>query len=366
MELSIKNLVKVDENQIKCITATLDEYKIIFKGSESAIICIILQDKITKIYCYKTTQKIEKFFSISNNYNSIVAGLSDAVLSNKFLMKIDEPNKVAYLDIFCSNNTLDFKLHKVQEIYQDDTEHMLSLISRKLNLSENSLNALSNQRGSYGNKLSEIERDIKKAYDIISKPKPQPKAEVVENISLKYNPNLYHIVDRSNVIKTRAELNLLCNWISFNRLIQLELIYKGKSHNFSSEYFHCYFDDSVPTITLVETIRGNRFGGFTSQIWKGEQTYRKDKEAFLFNLDKRVRYNIRPECVDKAIMCKSKCTVYFGDCDLVISDQSKNYESFSNFPVCYGGKDVNSNELTNGEKKFAMKEIEIFQIYYKK
>ena len=46
---------------------------------------------------------------------------------------------------------------------------------------------------------------------------------------------------------------------------------------------------SVPSYKIIETNKGNRFGGFTSKSWGGYCKKKFDKYAFVFN-DTRQKY----------------------------------------------------------------------------
>ena len=43
-----------------------------------------------------------------------------------------------------------------------------------------------------------------------------------------------------------------------------------------------------PSLVVIMTIKGIKFGGYTTQEWK--KGANKDSEAFVFSLDKRKKY----------------------------------------------------------------------------
>ena len=69
---------------------------------------------------------------------------------------------------------------------------------------------------------------------------------------------------------------MITRWIGKRCQIKFNLIYRGSSYNFNSEEFHIKFDDAVPTLVVIQSRSGARFGESTTQILKGENTYKND------------------------------------------------------------------------------------------
>ena len=74
-------------------------------------------------------------------------------------------------------------------------------------------------------------------------------------------------------------------------------------------------------LALIETENGNRFGGYTSDNFSPQSLglastsiglLKQDKAAFLFNLDTKKYYNIKPKDVSKALDCDEYFTFCFG------------------------------------------------------
>ena len=175
---------------------------------------------------------------------------------------------------------------------------------------------------------------------------------------------IQQIITNGKVWKNPNEYDLICKWISTSYPVRLELVYSGKKLGFCSEDFHIYFDNIVPTIALIRTKKGNRFGGYTSQIWKGENEFKYDPTAFVFNLDTQTKYKIQPGQEKFATFCKGIYTVAFGNGDLVIGDQTKGYESLCKFPISYGSPNDAKYALTGGNQKFVLEEVEVYQVHY--
>jgi len=126
-------------------------------------------------------------------------------------------------------------------------------------------------------------------------------------------------------------------------------------------------------LVLIETEKGNRFGGYTSDNFTPQtfgltstsiELFKKDNSAFLFNLDAKKIFNIKPKEVLKALDCDDYFTLCFGEGDLVLRDKFLTSGGISNFPEYYGDENTKENELTNGEKEFSVKTFEVYNVLF--
>ena len=110
---------------------------------------------------------------------------------------------------------------------------------------------------------------------------------------------------------------------------------------------------------MVETNKGKRFGGYTTCSWKGDCIDKKDKEAFIFSLDKMMTYDNIPG--EDAIGCYPNFGPVFSGCQIRIYDNA-----FTKGGTTYE-RELNYNteedfELTGGERIFGIKEIEVYEV----
>ena len=68
----------------------------------------------------------------------------------------------------------------------------------------------------------------------------------------------------------------------------------SKKDGDSTSSFASKCAQKCPTIVIVKTTKGFRFGGFPSKLW-ANGSYTKDNKCFLFSLDKKEKYNITSE-----------------------------------------------------------------------
>jgi hypothetical protein len=88
--------------------------------------------------------------------------------------------------------------------------------------------------------------------------------------------------------KSRGQcLHLLLN--SFDRPVQLELMFRASEHDFRADTFHEKCDDVEDTLTLVRTEFGKAIGGFSHYKWnsvKSNWVHSKDMQSFLLSFDR--------------------------------------------------------------------------------
>ena len=112
-------------------------------------------------------------------------------------------------------------------------------------------------------------------------------------------------------------------------------------------------------MVLIETDKGKRFGGFTTSSWSGECIEKRDEDSFIFSLNKMKIYENIPG--ELAIGCYPNYGPIFLGCQIRIYDNafSKGGTTFE--------KGLNFNtqedyELTDGERTFNVKEIEVYEV----
>ena len=165
---------------------------------------------------------------------------------------------------------------------------------------------------------------------------------------------------KGDIIHTKEEIELITRKINkVNKKITLNLIYKATVDSDKAEAFHEKCDNAKSSIVLVETDKGKRFGGFTTSSWSGDCVDKKDEDAFVFSLDKMKVYSNIPD--EDAIGCYPKYGPIFLGCQIRIYDRA-----FSKGGTTYE-KGLNYNteedfELTDGDREFKVKEIEVYEV----
>ena len=181
----------------------------------------------------------------------------------------------------------------------------------------------------------------------------------------KEENNLKNKID-SKIITKKEELNLISDRIQNNenlknKKIFYKLIFRGTRDGELSSHFHQRCDGISPTITLVQSEIGHKFGGYAERPWKNSGGWvNNDDNSFLFSLDYMKIYNA----------VKGKDKYYFSDLGPWfegIKIPSNMFKDKSYVNNKEGGNEYYSGfssdfELNGGEQYFIPQEIEIFQI----
>ena len=164
----------------------------------------------------------------------------------------------------------------------------------------------------------------------------------------------------SDIVKSPMEESMLLDKLgNHGKTIKLKLLYKASLDSDRAEVFHNKCNKAKSTIVFIETINGNRFGGYTTQSWEGDGIDKKDENAFVFSLDKLQIYNIISQ--QPAIGCYPKYGPVFLGCQIKVNDNffvkgGTTYRKNVNYAI-------NSDfELNDGIKFFGIKDLEVFEV----
>ena len=170
------------------------------------------------------------------------------------------------------------------------------------------------------------------------------------------------LIVKGELIENDEELELIVRRIytPYGK-IKFNLIYKATADSDSARVFHNKCDNAKSSIVLVKSGNGKRFGGFTSCDWSGNSIFKKDDSAFIFSLDKMKVYDIIPG--EDAIGCFPNYGPIFLGCQIKINDNAFTYGG-STFQKGVTYNTEEDYELTDGNKEFAVKEIEVYSINF--
>jgi hypothetical protein len=243
-------------------------------------------------------------------------------------------------------------------------------IQSNQNNSKTNINNSSNKNPTFGNEKNPFKQYNQHPINNIAQ-NPYETGNEYENPFSKINDIKINITERitleqSTIIKNANETTLIHNWINPKvKNLEFSQIYKGSKYNFSAEIFHKLCDNNSPTLILFECDNGARSGGYTTKNWSGDGQYKNDANAFLFSIDNQTKYSINSGDSSNAIYCRSNLLCAFGNgYDLAILDQSKKFQSISNFPITYGCYGKKIGLLTGGFQQFYLKEIEVYIVLY--
>ena len=166
----------------------------------------------------------------------------------------------------------------------------------------------------------------------------------------------------SKIVDSYLYVVMLKNWINAtensNKNIRTKLLYKLSKDGDSIDTFHKLCDNISPTLVLVETKEGRKFGGYTTCIWCLNKGGKKDGKTFLFSFDEKKMYKKKEESKnERDIYCRKDAGPIFGGNDLYFYQNFKKGYSLS--PYYF----LDKNDLAkNTNDDFDIAEIEIFKV----
>jgi len=212
---------------------------------------------------------------------------------------------------------------------------------------------------------SNLIKDIKFSFE--EEDKVNKFLEQIKNFGkiVKENKLNSSILDDSLIINNNKEyIKTLKFWINPSKNINSELLYRLSRDGKELSKFHELCDDKGPTLTIFQIDDGNIGGIYTPLSWDIKSSSKKDKETFMFNLNKNEKYNkINNNVI--SILCSKDYgpwTYNFGF-----------YKSFSMKKIKHNGLCINDayekgcNILlnnTNELKIFDVNEVEVYKIIF--
>ena len=179
---------------------------------------------------------------------------------------------------------------------------------------------------------------------------------ITENIK---NINFDSIIFKD--AKIEIDEQLIKSWLN-KRKFKVELLFRKTRDGSNPNDFHNKCDNKGITITFIETTKGYKFGGYTELQWDKSNSAKKDKSTFIFSLNKKEKCLVLSD--KSSISCyenygpffgKSHPEIYFYD----TLDKGESYEYNSEYSSFSMGR-----KITNGERYWDVKEIEIYKIEY--
>ena len=166
------------------------------------------------------------------------------------------------------------------------------------------------------------------------------------------------------------ETNYIINLVSSKlkkKIKKLYLCYRATNDGDKAQNFHYKCDYIKNILILIQTKKNKKFGGFSTESWdnNNEKIWKKDKQAFIFSLNKTENrcYNIKKP--EMALFCHKKHGPIFGNGEILISDNFFTYASTClEFHTYYESKGISFP--LNGEKEFFIKEMEAYTFDFEK
>ena len=324
-----------------------------------------------KAFSLDELMKLSKTFRFCDNTNEAL----------NIISKIFESNNKCFL----SKDDEDLNLHLKINLPSGDEQE----IKLKLEKIESMENATKEELLERIKLLEEENKELKQEINILIK-ENNKKDDIIKSLSMNQKTNnltknnnettkemnneeeadLDENIINTDIISSQEEINFIENRLKQiyyfqNKKIKYQLIYKGTKNGDKSLNFHTKVDGIKNTLTLVKTKKGIRFGGFTSEIWNQIGGYGKcDPLAFCFSLELKKIYNSQKNQL--AIFCSDGYGPYFKGTNTIFGIYNNFFSEggwcdYTTFAYSFGKFEKNF-EITNGEQKFEVDDVEVFKI----
>ena len=210
------------------------------------------------------------------------------------------------------------------------------------------------------NKMKELEASIKKEFENFKATLEfynleYKTSDEIKKLKEKFNKTIdTHIMKYNELSLIETDVQKKLN----KKIKKYTLLFRASNDGFQASNFHSKCDGKNNTVTLVETTKGKRFGGFTDAAWDQSNSYKTGSNGFIFSLDdKSIYYNKNS---NYNIYGSSSYGPAFGAghdfylCNNCNSDNSS-YDNSGNSYETNGKK-----YALAGEKNFSVKDYEVY------
>ena len=348
----INPLSKMNSNILEIIKYNYEKQINIFSTRESTGKNFL--DKtyfLNKDACQNNKLKILNNFELYKNFMEILEKTYD-------FKDMKNNNIISYRDI---NYISDIKNKKIENNDIFYTHMHQKNFGVKSDLSIPIINEYEkNNKNSIDNK-NNINIELNNSCNFVKEINLNQEEEILDSKNIK---NLYISEHEKSNIMNNTETNYIINLVSSKlkkKIKKLYLCYRATNDGDKAQNFHYKCDYIKNILILIQTKKNKKFGGFSTESWdnNNEKIWKKDKQAFIFSLNKTENrcYNIkRPEM---ALFCHKKYGPIFGNGEILISDNFFTYASTClEFHTYYESKGISFP--LNGEKEFFIKEMEAY------
>ena len=179
------------------------------------------------------------------------------------------------------------------------------------------------------------------------------------------------VLDSKILTETKRENEFIQKLLEWSGGKKMELLYRGTRDGMNCNSFHNKCDNQGANICLFKNDKGYIFGGYSSVSWNNEGGYSSVPDSFIFTLTNI--YNIEPtkfpntNTTYSVFMSNKQGPTFGGGHDINICSNFTNDKPYCNFPHSFNdvlgkGKSIFTGDISNINKYFILKEIEVFKI----
>ena len=347
------------------------------EDKESIILKLINYKEFSSNYYTLQAEKEElnnlsPLFKMYHNIDEIYSLLFEAINNKQYRFEKKEQNVILILSFYIfKDKKIDISFNlKEQQLKKEDysIEKLYLLIQKLSNENKTIKEEFTIQNKELQNRINGLENEISKKNKEIVDIKKELKELKDEFRRKRLLDNSFNF---SRIIKLKEEKNKLISWISEKgKIKEIKLLYSSKrdGDGFSPFYNKC--SNISPTLSIIKTTKGRKFGGFTFGKWNDKQGTLKqtDTEAFLFSLNNMKKYKIlKPNLAIVSVSDHSSFLTYGnnGDgCGIFLRDNFLTNGGHENHTSKV--YDADSKYCLSTEENFIVEEVEVYYIIFKK
>ncbi len=308
--------------------------------------------------------KQNQYFSDCESINEVIIMIESILLSYKLTIH-ENTNEIMLIVPIPHNivHQVQFKLieKKIEKVDNISLYSMIQELTKKI---ENQ-NQIINEQNI---KIKNLENQLKKINDLedliiqqnkLMIDKEESKVKDKKKKEKHKNPYKHSFSKLSQIIpKDYEKEKIIRNWINTEKEIDFDLIFTMSKDGSNSKDFHNNCDRKGATLILIETTKGNKFGGYTPLNWDNTG-FKSDNDTFIFFLNNMEKINkIEKNNNNYSINGKDTRGPVFGNADIVIMEDMKKGKFICNEISCF----LTDLKFNDGESDFDVKEIEVFQV----
>ena len=337
--------------------------------------------------------KISKFFSLFDNISSIIIELRKTIEENKIKITVYENYLNIIIDVEFAiidefflqlekkdddlnsndkninkfikeqkgiinkmNNELKCKIDKLDKKYNNKINRFNEKLNNKINkLNEESnkiIKKLEEEKKESNNKIKQLENEINEF-----------KEKLLPLNEEKMNEEDFDSFKESKILKNINEKIMISNFIKINSKIKFTLLYQVSRDGDRISTFFNKVKDKFPTLIIIKSKSGFKFGGYTSIPWDQTGKYKSDELAFIFSLDKKKKYTIKNNETKYAIYGYSYRFAFGSGFDFSVYDHcTKKNDNYCNTPYSYNTNQ--KSELTGGQYNYVVDDLEVYHVEF--
>ena len=318
---------------------SLNSNKIIFLIEElNTIPPLIFEKSFTK----EELEKISQIFKIFNDIKEAFEKISEILNSKTFESEINEQEiKIIYKNVFAEFSFI-IPIKENQDLNQL-IRNLYSIIKD-----------LKKQNESNNEEIKNLKDEIKEIKNKLLPLKEEKDIEEKEK-----EENFFY---QSTILTSKEEKELISNWIKENTKKKFKLLYRASKDGDLIKTFHEKCDNKGPTVMIIKTNTGFRFGGYNPLFWD-QSGYKKDILTFIFSLDKKKKYTLKSGHEQYSVYGNSDSAAFGSGHDIGIFDQcTKNNNSYINTP--YSFNTTEKSELSGGQYNITVSDYEVYSVEF--